>query len=38
MKHARILVWLDTRTHSTMDEMLAKCNNNPNYLKVIFKY
>ncbi|RMZ98021.1 glycerol kinase-like isoform X1 [Brachionus plicatilis] len=28
------IVWLDTRTHSTVDEMLAKCNNNPNYLKM----
>lgn len=28
------IVWLDTRTHSTVEEMLSKCNNNPNYLKL----
>lgn len=27
------LVWLDTRTHSTVDELLRKCNKNPNCLK-----
>ena len=27
------LVWLDTRTSSTVDELLLKCNNNPNCLK-----
>jgi glycerol kinase len=29
------IVWLDTRTTSTVDEILEKCNNNPNCLKVI---
>lgn len=27
------VVWLDTRTHSTVDELLSKCGNNANYLK-----
>lgn len=27
------IVWLDTRTTSTVDELLLKCNNNPNCLK-----
>lgn len=27
------IVWLDTRTASTVDELLLKCNNNPNCLK-----
>ena len=30
------IVWLDTRTASTVDELLLKCNNNPNCLKVNF--
>lgn len=25
---------MDTRTHSTVDELLSKCNNNPNRYKV----
>ena len=29
----KILVWLDTRTHGIVDEMLLKCNNNPNHFK-----
>lgn len=28
------LVWLDTRTHSTVDELLLKCNKNANRYKV----
>lgn len=28
------IVWLDTRTHSTVDELLLKCNKNPNRFKV----
>jgi glycerol kinase len=29
----QIKVWLDTRTHSTVDELMAKCGNNPNHIK-----
>ena len=29
------IVWLDTRTHSTVDELLQKCSKNPNRFKVI---
>ena len=28
------LVWLDTRTSTTVEELLLKCNNNQDYLKV----